>query len=178
MSGPVLVLVGPPGAGKSVVGRAVAERLGVEFVDTDAAVGARAGNDVGAAFVDLGEERFRQLEAEVVREALTTSGVVAIGGGAVTAVRPQLERCAAAGTAVVFLDVSLSAAASRVGLNVPRSVALGNARAQLSAMLEERRPGYAAVATAVVETADREVAEVVDAVLDEIAHSDGSSSTP
>ncbi|MFC7406173.1 shikimate kinase [Georgenia alba] len=162
--GVTLVLVGPPGAGKSTVGARVAERLGLTFTDTDQLLADRGGADVGTLMVDLGEEAFRELEADVVAHALDGRDVVALGSGAVASARDRLTALAAAGTAVVFLDVSLSAGAPRVGLNVPRPVALGSARAQLAAMAQERRPLYAAVATRTVDTSERDVESVVDEV--------------
>ena len=59
---PLVVLIGPPGAGKSSVGPLVAERLGVEFRDTDADVGAAAGKPVSDIFIENGEDAFRELE--------------------------------------------------------------------------------------------------------------------
>ena len=84
--GPVLVLVGPPAAGKSTVGRLVADRLGMPFTDTDDLVVQRAGKPVSEVFVDDGEEAFRELEAAAVADALATAGgLLALGGGAVLA---------------------------------------------------------------------------------------------
>lgn len=166
---PRVVLVGPPGAGKSTVGAMVAERLGVPFVDTDALVAERGGAPVGELIIDLGEDGFRTLEREVVADALGTDGVLALGSGAVEAAVPLLERYVDAGGTVVLLDVSMSAGVPRVGLNVPRSVALGSARAQFAAMAAARRPVYERVAGTVVDTSALTVAEVADSVLDTVA---------
>ena len=59
---PVAVIVGPPGAGKTTVGQAVAARLGVPFADTDALIAATAGKDIPEIFFDDGESAFRELE--------------------------------------------------------------------------------------------------------------------
>ena len=72
-TGPLVVLIGPPGAGKSVVGPLVAARLGVEFRDTDADVGTVAGKPVGDIFVEDGEEYFRDLERAAAASALGES---------------------------------------------------------------------------------------------------------
>jgi shikimate kinase len=86
MSAPVLVLVGPPGAGKSTVGRLLADRLGVPFRDTDADVVEVAGKPIAEVFIDDGEEHFRALESAAVLRALAEhSGVLSLGG----------ERCSA-----------------------------------------------------------------------------------
>ena len=82
MGKPVLVLVGPMGAGKTTVGKLVAEALGVPFQDTDTIIEARAGKPIPDIFVDDGEEHFRALETAAVRAALTGfGGVLALGGG-------------------------------------------------------------------------------------------------
>src|SRR6185312_16202754 len=89
---PRVVLVGPPAAGKTTVGRLLADRLSVPFVDTDDLVVARAGKPVSDIFVDDGEEEFRRLEADAVVEALTRDAVVALGGGGDRHRRPHTRR--------------------------------------------------------------------------------------
>lgn len=160
--GPVLVLVGPPAAGKTTVGQLVAERLGVGFTDTDDVVVGRAGKPVSEIFVTDGEEAFRALEAAAVADALATDGVVALGGGAVLAAE---TRARLVGHPVVFLATGVPASASRVGLNRDRPLLIGNPRAQLRALLDARLPLYEEVATATVRTDDRTPEEVADAVL-------------
>jgi len=162
---PQLVLVGPPGGGKSAVGAVVAEQLGVEFHDTDEMVAGRGGAPVGELIVDLGEDRFRALEREVVADALSSDGVLALGSGAVEQAAEILERYAAAGGTVVLLDVSMAAGVPRVGLNVPRSVALGSARAQFAAMAAARRPLYERVAGTIIDTSSLTVEQVAEAVV-------------
>ena len=163
---PVLVLIGSPGAGKSSVGRRVADRLGVRFVDTDQAVEADAGLSVADNFVTMGEEEFRRLEADAVAKSLTDSGVVALGGGAV--MRPDTQLLLA-GQRVVWLKVGLGDAATRVGLNTARPLLLGNVRGTLSTLLAQRTPIYEAVSTDSIETSGRSVREVTEAVLELIA---------
>jgi shikimate kinase len=162
--GPRIVLVGPPAAGKTTVGRLLAERLGVDFTDTDELVVARAGKPVSDIFVDEGEAAFRELEAAAVADALTgTDGVLALGGGAVLAERTRRRL---AGHPVVFLATGVPAAASRVGLNRDRPLLLGNPRQQLRVLLEARLPLYREVAAVTVETDARTPEQVADAVLE------------
>ncbi|MDP9444389.1 MAG: shikimate kinase [Actinomycetota bacterium] len=167
MTRPAVVLVGPPGAGKSTVGEAVAARLNLPFRDTDRDVEAVAGKEVAAIFVDDGEERFRTLEREAVAAALDQhDGVVALGGGAVLA---ESTRALLREHTVVFLDVNLADAARRVGLGVARPLLLGNVRAQLSRLLEARRPRYAEVATLTVDTSGRSVDDVTGEIVAAVA---------
>ncbi|MEU9830665.1 shikimate kinase [Streptosporangium sp. NPDC048047] len=159
---PRAVLIGPPGAGKSTVGRLLAGRLGVAFRDTDADVEAVAGKPVGDIFVEDGEERFRELEAEAVRRALAEhDGVLALGGGAVLAGE---TRELLAGHPVVYLEVGLSQAVQRVGLASARPLLVLNPRSRLKKLMDERRPVYEGLAGVVVATDDREPAEVADEI--------------
>lgn len=164
----LVVLVGPPGAGKTSVGERLAARWGVELCDTDRLVEADQGCTVSDIFVDRGEAAFRALEEAAVASALTdrpgrtgVTGVVALGGGAVLA---ESTRLRLRGLRVVFLDVGLTAAAERVGLGVTRPLLLGNVRATLKTMLDARRPLYAEVAAVTVETDGRSLDQVVDDV--------------
>jgi shikimate kinase len=167
---PRLVLVGPPGAGKSTVAALLAERWGVGHRDTDADVEAAAGKPIAEIFVDDGEAAFRVLERTAVAAALREhSGVLSVGGGAVTSAE---VRALLASRTVVFLDVGLAEAAARVGLGTSRPLLLGNVRGRLKALLDERRPLYAAVATHTVVTDGRSPEEVAAEV--EAAVADGT----
>ena len=160
---PRVVLVGPPGSGKTTIGELLAERLGVTFRDTDHDVEAEAGRTVSDIIVDDGEAHFRALEAKAVERALSEhDGVLAVGGGAVLDPRTQELL---AGHTVVYLEVGLAAAAERVGFARSRPLLVVNPRAELKRLLEERRPVYTAVAGHVVATDGRSPDEVADEVL-------------
>lgn len=160
---PVVVIVGPPGAGKSTVGRLVADKLGVPFRDTDVDVESRAGKPVTDIFVEDGEAAFRDLERDAVAAALAEhTGVLALGGGAVMDAT-TLDRLA--GEIVVHLDVGLTDAAARVGFDRDRPLLIGNPRAQLKRLLDERRPYYESVAITSVDTAGRTPQDVADEVV-------------
>jgi shikimate kinase len=164
MTGPVLVLVGPPASGKSTVGRGVASMLGLPFRDTDADVEATTGTTVADLFVDSGEPHFRALEEQAVARGLAEHpGVLALGGGAVTsaATRELLVAHGRSGGAVVWLDVDLHSAARRVGLSRDRPVLGVNPRAMLRQMLETRAPLYREVATHTVPTGGRPPRDVI-----------------
>jgi shikimate kinase len=162
---PVLVLVGPPGAGKTTVGRVLARRLAVPFTDVDAVIVERAGKPIADVFLDDGEEAFRALEREVVAQALATvEGVLALGGGSVLAAETrQLLRA----HRVVHLSVGLADGLRRTGMSTARPLLAGvNPRATFRALLEARAPLYREVATVEVDTSRRSSGQVARSVLE------------
>ncbi|MET0952211.1 MAG: shikimate kinase [Aeromicrobium sp.] len=157
---PVVVLVGPPGAGKSTVANAIAGRLGVGFRDTDMDIEAAEGTSVQEIFIDQGEAHFRELEENAVALALAEhDGVLALGGGAVLS---ATTRARLTGHRVIFLDVGLAAAVSRVGMNANRPLLLGNVRSQLKGLMDRRRPLYDEVARFTIVTDGLNASAVAD----------------
>jgi shikimate kinase len=152
---PLVILIGPPGAGKSAVGPLLADRLGVEFRDTDAEVGAAAGKPVSDIFIENGEETFRELERATAASALDAlrqhGGVLALGSGAVldAGIQHLLD-----GLPVVYLSAEFGTVARRIGLDRPRIVVPGNPRGRLRAMLDERDTIYQRLAAVTVPTDD------------------------
>ncbi|MEU3189650.1 shikimate kinase [Streptomyces sp. NPDC006992] len=163
MTGPLVVLVGPMGVGKSTVGAILAERLGVTCRDTDQDVAEQVGKSVSDIFLEEGEPHFRELERAAVATALDEHrGVLALGGGAVLA---EETRALLAGRPVVFLEMGLTEAVKRVGLDAPRPLLVINPRQQWRRLMEERRPLYTEVARVVVSTEDRTPDQVADEIL-------------
>lgn len=165
---PRAVLIGPPGAGKSSVGRALAKLWECDVLDTDAEIEKIAGKKIAEIFTEDGEAAFRNLERDVVLDALkSASGVVALGGGSVldSQVSQYLETSK---LSVIYLEVSISQAAPRVGFNKERPLLALNPRQQWMQLMEKRRPIYESLASYVVNTDNRKPAEVAREVVDRI----------
>ena len=162
MTGPVAILIGPPGAGKTTVGRLLGGLLETEFLDTDDVVEAAAGKPVSDIFISDGEAVFRGLEREAVaRTVASHRGILALGGGAV--MDPGTRRLLA-GQRVVYLETGFAAAAHRTGLDAPRPLLIGNPRTRMRELLAERLPVYEGLAWVTVATDDRAAQEIADEI--------------
>lgn len=159
-----VVLVGPMGSGKSSVGRALAQRLGMRHIDTDALVERRDGRSVPEIFAADGEAGFRALETAELRTALDASAVIATGGGIV--VTDENRRLLnESGALVVWLDASIDALAERVGSGRGRPLLEGDVRSSLQEKVAERAPGYLEVADLRVDTTAMRHSDCVDAIV-------------
>jgi shikimate kinase len=145
-----IFLVGFMGAGKTTVGRTLAEYLEYDFLDLDELIEARAGKSVQAIFAELGEAEFRRLEHQAIRECGDRSrAVIALGGGAYV---PDENRTLLRTIGrTVWLDCPLDICLRRIGGDTSRPL-LGDAD-PMRELLEARRPAYAE-ADYVVQTAD------------------------
>ena len=156
-----IVLIGPPGSGKSTVGAALAHKLNIKFVDTDLLIEQRAGKEITDIFVVDGEPYFRALELETLTTVLAMDNVIiSLGGGAPVSEQAQQEIRSSDST-VIFLDVSLATAAPRVDFNRDRPLLLGNPRAQWQALSDKRRPIYEDLADLSVKVDDMSVEQII-----------------
>lgn len=164
MQGPAVVLVGPPGAGKSTVGALLAGQLGMDLTDVDELIVARTGRSISDIFTNDGEAAFRKLEeAEVAGALRRDNGVLALGGGAVLSERTRAEL---RGHHVVFLSVGMAEGVRRTGLSTARPLLAGvNPRATFAALLDARLPLYREVATVEIATDRRSPDDIARDVL-------------
>jgi shikimate kinase len=167
---PRVILIGPPGAGKSSIGLALAKRLKVSFKDTDHLIEQESGKRVSQIFIVDGEAAFREIEKRVCERAIREEeGVLALGGGAV--LTPETRAMiVSTGSEIIFLDVSLKVAAPRIGFNRDRPLLLKNPRQQWQKLMDLRRPIYEEMATLICDVGSRSVSEIVNELLPKVAH--------
>lgn len=167
-----VVLIGFRCTGKTAVGRLLAERLGMEFVDVDELVVEAAGKSIQEIFETEGEPAFRRREADAIASAVRGGRrVVATGGGAVLRMR-NVSRIRREGV-VVLLEGSSRTIARRMMADPktasqrPR-LAAGTIEEEVEALLRRRGPLYSRAADVTVSTDRRTVEQVVEAVLREL----------
>lgn len=167
VAGPAVVLIGPPGSGKSSVASALGSYTGMPVRDTDADIERVADRTITEIFTQDGEDTFRALEVAAVATALAEHrGVLALGGGAV--MNPETRRVLA-GHRVVFLSLSMPVGVRRTGLAGSRPLLAGvNPRATYRALLEARLPLYREVATVEIDTDDLTVDQVAQVIMAEL----------
>jgi len=162
---PRLILIGPMGSGKTTIGSLLAEKLGLSFRDTDHLIEELEEKTVSQIFLDEGEDAFRAIEKRVLREELLTDGtVLSLGGGAPISIDAQSALRAIA-SHIIFLDISLSTVAPRIGFNRDRPLLLNNPRGQWQTLMEARRPIYEAIADATINVDDKSEEEIVSIAL-------------
>lgn len=160
---PIVVLIGPPGAGKSTIGRRLARALNADLVDSDELIENATGKACGEVFSELGEPAFRELEAHHVADALRHDGVVSLGGGAIltASTRELLKE-----HDVVWIDVSVAEGVRRTAGERTRPVlAADDPVEHYRNLLETRRPLYEEVSTFRVRTNSRSPQQVVAEIL-------------
>lgn len=156
-----IFLVGFMGAGKTTVGRALAERLEYRFFDLDDQIAARAGKSVQAIFAELGESEFRQLERDLITSHKNDRRtVVALGGGAYVSEANRVLLRAIGKT--VWLDCPLEVCLRRISEDGLRPL-VGNPD-EMAVLLEQRRPAYAQT-DYVIRAGERAPAELVQEIV-------------
>ena len=154
------ILIGPPGAGKSSVARSLGKLINKPVLDTDLLVEERCGKSISDIFIEDGESFFRGEELKVLLEAIQDeNSILALGGGSILSEEAR-EALISSKRPIVFLDVSISNAAPRVGFNKDRPLLTINPRQQWLGLMETRRPIYESLATITLNTDNRKPVEV------------------
>lgn len=165
-----VILVGPMGAGKSTIGRQLAQLLHYEFIDSDHEIEARTGADIPWIFDVEGEEGFRHREETVIDELTQRDGIVlATGGGAVT--REANRRVVSARGIVVYLKTSIEQQLQRTAKDRKRPL-LQNAdpKQVLTNLMQTREPLYLEVADHVVDTDASNIKDVATQIAELITN--------
>jgi shikimate kinase len=166
---PKVILIGPMGSGKSTIGKSLANKLSLQFRDTDSVIEEQEKKTVSQIFIEDGEDAFRQIEKSVLRqELLTDDTVLALGGGAPISIDAQ-SALRAIKSHVVYLDISLANVAPRIGFNRDRPLLLNNPRGQWQTLMEARRPIYESIADTVVDVNKRSQSEIVSQIMEVIS---------
>jgi shikimate kinase len=159
-SGPVLVIIGPPGAGKTKIGKRVARALGLPFADTDKMIVALHG-PIADIFAEHGESHFRAIEREQVEQALTSEGIVSLGGGAVLDPRTQADL---SGLRVALVLVDAESVAERIE-GAKRPLLASGGVAAWKALVEQRLPLYEHLGSRTFDSSGRPMQSVADEVV-------------
>lgn len=163
-----VVLIGPPGAGKSTIGKALAKEIATEFIDSDSEIERITGKKISDIFVEEGEAVFRKTEVEIVTALLDGfEGVIALGGGAPINTQIQ-EALTGVEYPVIFIDVSISQAANRIGFNKDRPLLLINPRQKWMNLMSERRPIYEKLASQTVNSDSQKPHEVAKLISEKL----------
>jgi shikimate kinase len=169
MTNKPVVLVGPMGVGKTTVGKKLAKRLEISFVDTDAVITKNHG-DISEIFATKGEPAFREIESETLLPLLAEPCVISTGGGAVL---HEKTREALALATVVYLSTDGKHIASRLrGGNRPL---IKNGIADWRQIYNSRKPLYEQVADITVDTSSSSLVQTVDAILEGLAKQDATA---
>ena len=165
----VLVLIGLMGAGKTSVGRKLAEHLNMRFVDADEEIVKAAGCSIPDIFEIYGEPAFRDVEERVIKRLLTReTSVLATGGGAY--MNPKIRDSISRNGYCIWLKASLDILVKRTGKRTGRPLLKpGKTREILSDLMDKRYPVYAQ-ADLTVETGGETVNQTRDAILDNLKH--------
>lgn len=166
---PNIYLVGPMGAGKTTIGRRIAEIKGMQFADSDHEVEKRTGVDIAFIFDMEGEDGFRTRERNMIAElSEQPNTVMATGGGAV--VEAETRNLLSARGVVVYLETSLEQQLARTRNNNNRPILEGSddIETTLTQLMEQRDPLYRSIADLVVHTGDQQARRLAREIVEKL----------
>lgn len=161
-----IFLVGPMGSGKTAVGKRLARRLRLPFVDSDLEIERRTGADITLIFDKEGEAGFRVRESAVILDLVSLPGlVISTGGGAI--LLPENRAALQSNGTVVYLETSVARQAERVRRSAHRPLLAGatDLTARLAELMAQRAPLYAEVAHLTVRTDGSRVQDIVERIV-------------
>jgi shikimate kinase len=159
-----IFLIGPMGAGKSTIGRRLARKLKLKFLDSDQAIENRTGARIALIFEIEGEEGFRKRESEIIEELTNQSGVVLATGGGVVLNPVNRQKLAERGV-VVYLRAGLGQLLKRTARDTKRPLLnTENPRERIKELLNTRTPLYEEIADLIVDTDKQPVTQIVEEI--------------
>ncbi|WP_448212608.1 shikimate kinase AroK [Colwellia sp. MEBiC06753] len=164
-----IFLVGPMGAGKSTIGRELADKLHLEFFDSDQEIERRTGADISWVFDLEGEEGFRKREEDVIDDLTERQGIVlATGGGSV--ISPQVRNRLSARGIVVYLETTIDKQVARTQRDRRRPLLQTSEepRSVLEKLAVERNPLYEEIADVIVQTDDQSAKVVAHKIVERL----------
>ena len=162
-----IIFIGPPGSGKSSIGRELASLMQLKHIDTDSLIELKSGKRITDIFIEDGEGVFREIEREIVLQALDEdNSVISLGGGSIldSDVASKLRN----EPNVIYLEVSISNAAPRVGFNTDRPLLIANPRQQWLKLMESRKAIYEELGKKQISTDNRKPKEIAREILESI----------
>ncbi len=167
------IFIGPPGSGKSSIGKALSRELSTSFADTDALIVERTGQTIPEIFAKSGEPGFRAIERSVVLETLNSNiGVIALGGGAVLDQDVQAA-IAESAAEVIFLRVGIGNALTRIGIKGDRPLVSSDPERQWSDIFALREPIYQRLATIEISSDNKKPYQVAHELKERMGRSHG-----
>jgi len=164
-----IFLIGPMGAGKSTIGRELADKLHLDFYDSDQEIERRTGADIAWVFDLEGEEGFRKREETVIEDLSAMQGIVlATGGGSV--VSDQIRNRLSARGIVVYLETTIDKQVARTQRDRRRPLLQTSEepRSVLERLALERNPLYEEIADVIVPTDDQSAKIVANKIIEKI----------
>ena len=164
-----IFLIGPMGAGKSTIGREIADRLHLEFFDSDQEIERRTGADIAWVFDLEGEEGFRKREETVIEDLSERQGIVlATGGGSV--ISAQVRNRLSARGIVVYLETTIDKQVARTQRDRRRPLLQTDEepRTVLENLAVERNPLYEEIADVIVQTDDQSAKVVASKIVERL----------
>ncbi len=159
------ILIGPPGSGKSSIGKALSRELATSFEDTDSLIVEEQGKSIPEIFTAVGEPGFRAIEKSVVLKTLSSNvGVISLGGGSILDAEVQ-DALAKSAAKVIYLHVGLSNALTRIGVKGDRPLVAEDPKNQWLKIVQEREPIYRRLAKIEVHTDNKKPHEVARELL-------------
>ncbi|AOF53407.1 shikimate kinase I [Rodentibacter caecimuris] len=173
-----IFLVGPMGAGKSTIGRQLAQQLNMDFLDSDAVIEERSGADIGWIFDLEGEEGFRKREERIINELTQMQGIVLSTGGGTVLSKDNRNYLSARGI-VIYLETTVDKQFQRTQRDKKRPLLqdVEDPRQVLEDLAKIRNPLYEEVADITLPTDDQNAKVMVNQIIDLIDNMNGLNGT-